>query len=116
MEEAWDHLVQRLIEVCHTKYIGILGADILGADIGKLKNNNSKKLYKKEGKLTKQLKHILVKICRKYLGKYNKITQIYGKYKCVKKQIDLLNICYMLRISAKYFVVHCSVLSSLRND
>lgn len=97
--------------MCHTKYIGILGAEI-----GKLKKNNSKKLYKKERKLTKQLKHILVKICRKCLGKHNKVTQIYRKYKYVKKQIDLLNICYMLCISTKYFVVHCSVLSSLRND
>lgn len=39
--------------------------DILGADTGKLKKNNPKKLHKKEGKHTKQLKLILVKICKK---------------------------------------------------
>lgn len=89
--------------MCHTKYIGILGADILGADIGKLENNNSKKLYKKEGKLIKTVKVFGQNMQKIYIGKYNKITQIYGKYKYVKKQIDLLNICYMLRISAKIF-------------
>lgn len=38
MEEAWAHLAQWFIQVCNTKYIGVLGADLLGADIGKLKN------------------------------------------------------------------------------